>query len=51
MGGEMIIKSGLAKAIIQEVKIGFENLSKRIPGADINLETPAKKIDFYKIIR
>ncbi|OGC47997.1 MAG: hypothetical protein A3A94_01035 [Candidatus Portnoybacteria bacterium RIFCSPLOWO2_01_FULL_43_11] len=51
LGGKMTIKSGLAETTIQEKKISFKNLPKKIQGVNISLEMPVKKIDFYKIIR
>ncbi|MFH1462352.1 MAG: ATP-binding protein [bacterium] len=50
LDGEMIIESGLAKAVIQKNKINFQKLKKEIQGVNIKINTPIEKIDFYKII-
>ncbi len=48
--GEIIMESGLARVFIQKNKINFQNLKRKVRGTSINLNTPLKKIDFYKII-
>ena len=49
--GKMTVESGSGQAIIQKNKINFQNLKNKIQGTIIKIETPIKKIDFYKIIR
>ncbi|MDA2935987.1 ATP-binding protein [Patescibacteria group bacterium AH-259-L05] len=48
--GKMIMKTGLARAMIQKNKITFQNLNKRITGVKVDVEVPVKNINFYKII-
>ncbi len=48
--GKMTVESGLGRAIIQKSIINFQNLKNKIQGTNIKIETPIKKIDFYKII-
>lgn len=48
--GELSIISGFGKVLIRNNKITYQNLSKKFSGTIVKIETPIKKIDFYKII-
>jgi hypothetical protein len=50
LGGQMIIESGNAKAVIQKENIKFSPSNKSIVGLSITLKTNVQKIDFYKFI-
>jgi len=51
LGGGLIIKTGLARAIIEKNKINFEKILKKKQGVFINIKSAIKPIDFYKIIK
>lgn len=50
LSGKMAVESGFARALIQKNKINFQNLKNKFHGVGIKIETPVKKVDFYKII-
>lgn len=50
LAGEMVVESGSARALIQKNKINFQNLKEKIRGVTIQIKTPVKEVDFYKII-
>jgi len=49
--GQLIIKTGLGRAIIEKNKINFNKIPKKKQGVFISINSPVKNIDFYKIIR
>jgi hypothetical protein len=49
--GEMVIETGTGKLLIEKDKIISKTKSKKISGLTVRLQTPIKKVAFYKIIK
>ena len=50
LGGQLMIKTGLAEATIEKNRITFHKLKKRTVGTLIGFKSPIKSVNFYKII-
>ena len=51
LGSKLVVKTGLARAVIEKNRINFQKNPKKILGVSFNIESSIKRLDFYKIIK